>query len=99
MERRVSEGSRLPPLVSNLPISSGRTPSRSAMASSVFAWRSSGDTRPNCLGEFREIGESKQRTGIAPYGHPAGTPGATGVELRPRENGQGSDGGEQGTTD
>ena len=28
---------------------------------------------PNCLGEFREIGESKQRTGSAPYGHPAGT--------------------------
>ena len=42
--------------------------------------RSSGDTIPNCLGEFREIRESKQRTGIAPYGHPAGTPGATGVE-------------------
>ena len=38
------------------------------------------DTIPNCLGEFREIRESKQRTGIAPYGHPAGTPGATGVE-------------------
>ncbi len=30
--------------------------------------RSSGDTIPNCLGEFREIRESKQRTGIAPYG-------------------------------
>jgi len=25
---------------------------------------SSGDTIPNCLGEFREIRESKQRTGI-----------------------------------
>jgi Flp pilus assembly pilin Flp len=31
---------------------------------------SSGDTIPNCLGEFREIRESKQRTGIAAYGHP-----------------------------
>ena len=40
----------------------------------------SGDTIPNFLGEFREIRESKQRTGIAPYGHPAGTLGATGVE-------------------
>src|SRR5208337_3146378 len=38
---------------------------------------SSGDTIPNCLGEFREIRESKERTGIAAYGHPAGTPGAT----------------------
>src|SRR5208337_2112289 len=55
VERRVSEGSRLPPLVSNLPISSGRTPSRSAMASSVFAWRSSGDTIPNCLVVIRSI--------------------------------------------
>src|SRR5271157_5750204 len=35
---------------------------------------SSGDTIPNCVGEFREIRESKQRTGIAPYGHPAGAP-------------------------
>jgi len=65
----------------------------------VESW-SSADTIPNCLGEFREIRESKQRTGIAADGHPAGAPGATGVErLRPRENGQGSDGGEQGTTD
>ncbi len=38
---------------------------------------SSGDTIPNCLGEFREI---KERTGIAAYGHPAGTPEQTGVE-------------------
>ena len=31
----------------------------------------------------------KDRTGIAAVSHPAGTPGATGVErLRPRENGQ-----------
>src|SRR5208337_4671912 len=55
VERRVSEGSRLPPLVSNLPISSGRTPSRSAMASSVFAWRSSGDTVPNSEIAIRSI--------------------------------------------
>ncbi len=48
---------------------------------------SSGDTMPNCLGEFREIREGKQRTGIAPYVRPAGTLGAGGVEcLRPREN-------------
>ena len=80
---------------------SGRAfaPGRSAPAD-LQEFRSSGDTIPNCLGEFREIRESKQRTGIAPYGHPAGTLGATGVErLRPRESGQGSDGGEQGTTD
>ncbi len=58
--------------------------------------RSSGDTIPNCLGKFQEIRESKQRTGIAPYGHPAGTPGATGVErLRPRENDQRLSGGER----
>ena len=49
-------------------------------------FRSFGDTISNCLGEFREI---KERTGIAAYGHPAGTPGAGGVErLLPRENGQ-----------
>jgi hypothetical protein len=30
--------------------------------------RSSGDTIANCLGEFRQIRESRQRTGIAPYG-------------------------------
>src|SRR5208283_5091486 len=62
-----------------------------------FRGGSSGDTIPNCLGEFREIRESEQRTGIAPYGQPAGTLGATGVErLRPRENGQRSGGGEWG---
>ena len=38
---------------------------------------SSGDTIPNCLGEFWEINE---RTGIAAYGHPAGTPEQAGVE-------------------
>src|SRR5208337_1104440 len=58
---------------------------------------SSGDTIPNCLGEFREIRENKQRTGIALYGHPAGTPGAAGVErLRPRGSGPGLGGGEGG---
>ena len=58
---------------------------------------SSGDTIPNC---WANSGKSRERTGIAPYGHPAGTLGATGVErLRPRENGQGSDGGERGQTD
>ena len=31
------------------------------------------DTIPNCLGEFRKIRENKQKTAIAPYGHPAGT--------------------------
>jgi len=36
---------------------------------------------------------------MAPYGHPAGTPGATGVQrLRPRENVQRL-GGERGDTD
>ena len=45
---------------------------------------SSGDTIPNCLGE---LGEIRERTGIAADGHPAGAPGATGVErLRPQEN-------------
>jgi hypothetical protein len=39
--------------------------------------RSSGDTTPNCLGEFREI---KEKTGIAADGHRAGTPEQTGVE-------------------
>jgi hypothetical protein len=69
------------------------------LALSVSGLRSSGDTIPNCLGEFREIRESKQRTGMAPYGHPAGTPGATGVQrLRPRENVQRL-GGERGDTD
>ena len=34
---------------------------------------SSGDTIRNCSGEFREIRESKQRTGIVPHGNPAGT--------------------------
>jgi hypothetical protein len=38
-----------------------------------------------------------ERTGIAAYGHPAGTPGATGVErLRARENGQRLGGDERG---
>ena len=50
--------------------------------------RSSGDTIPNRWAEFREIRESKQRIGIAAYGHPAGRPRATGVErLRSREHG------------
>ncbi len=58
---------------------------------------SSGDTIPNCLGEFREI---RERRGIAVDGHPAGAPGATGVErLRPRENVQRLGGGERGETD
>ena len=39
------------------------------MASSVFAWRSSGDTIPKCLGE---LGEIRERTGIAADGHQAG---------------------------
>jgi len=40
------------------------------------------------------------RAGIAANGHPAGTPGAGGVErLRPRENGQRLGGGEWGGTD
>ena len=52
---------------------------------------------PNCLGE---LGEIRERTGIAADGHPAGAPGATGVErLRPRENGLRSNGGERGKTD
>jgi hypothetical protein len=42
----------------------------------------------------------KKRTGIAPYGHPAGTSEASGVErLRPRENGQRLGGSEWGGTD
>src|SRR5271157_420247 len=41
---------------------------------------SSGDTIPNRLGEFRGIRESNERIDIAAYGHPAGRPGATGVE-------------------
>ena len=58
---------------------------------------SSGDIILNCLGESREI---KERTGIAAYGHPAGTPGAGGVEcLWARENGQRLGGGERGRTD
>ena len=53
------------------------------------------DTTPDRLGEFREIKESDEKTGIAAYGHPAGRLGATGVErLRPRENGLRSNGGE-----
>ena len=50
------------------------------LVSEVLQLGSSGDTIPNCLGEFREIRESKQGIGITPYGHPAGTPGATGVD-------------------
>src|SRR5208337_3672291 len=61
---------------------------------------SSGNTITNRLGEFREIRESNERTGIAAHGHPAGTPGAPGVErLRPNEDGLWSDGGERGKTD
>ena len=55
--------------------SAGASPSRRALPRRLRL--SSGDTIPNCLGEFREIRESKQRTGIAPYSHPAGTLGAT----------------------
>ena len=46
-------------------------------APEAMVCRSSGDTIPNCLGEFREI---KERTGIVTFGHPAGTPEQTGVE-------------------
>ena len=49
---------------------------RNFLAGVIHA-RSSGDTIPNCLGEFREI---KERAGIATYGHRAGTPEATDVE-------------------
>jgi len=42
--------------------------------------RSSGDTIPNCWGEFREIRKRKEKRGIAADGRPAGMPGATGVE-------------------
>ena len=59
--------------------------------------RSSGDTIPNCLGE---LGEIRERTGIASDGHPAGTSGPLGVErLRPHANGQRLGGGERGETD
>ncbi|MGA2706686.1 MAG: hypothetical protein ABSH35_37225, partial [Isosphaeraceae bacterium] len=45
------------------------------------------DTMPDRWGEFREIRRSNEGIGIAAYGHPAGGPGATGVErLRPRED-------------
>ena len=33
---------------------------------------SSGDTIPNCLGEFREIRESNGEQALRPDGHPAG---------------------------
>ena len=49
---------------------------------------SSGDTIPNCLGEFREI---KERTGIAAYGHPAGTSeplGLSALATRERSTGE-----------
>src|SRR5271157_1878416 len=46
----------------------------------VLDSQSSGDPITNRLGEFREIRESNERTGIAAHGHPAGTPGAPGVE-------------------
>ena len=62
-------------------------------------WRRSRRRRPRCAGfgpgaslrsapaTRREIREGKRRTGITPYGHAAGTSGATGVErFRPREN-------------
>ena len=43
-----------------------------------------GDSIPNCLGE---LGEIRERTGIAADGHPAAAPEAVGVErLRPQEN-------------
>jgi len=58
------------------------------------------DITPDRLGEFREIRESNERISIAAYGHPAGTPGATGVErLRPREDDPRWGGGERGQTD
>ncbi len=61
---------------------------QSISSGSNSGW-SSGDTLPNCLGEFREIRESNGRTGIAADVHQAGTPRAAGVEhLQPRENGQ-----------
>ena len=54
---------------------------------------SSGDTILNCLGE---LGEIRERAGIAADGQPAGTPGTGGVErLLPRENGQRLVGGER----
>ena len=37
---------------------------QASKASLRCGYRSSGDTIPNCLGEFREIRESKQRTSI-----------------------------------
>jgi len=50
-----------------------------------------GSTEPLC------DKKDKKRAGIAADAHPAGTPGATGVErLRPRENGQRWGGGERG---
>ena len=43
-----------------------------------------GDSIPNCSDE---LGEIRERTGIAADGHPAGEPEAIGVErLQPREN-------------
>ena len=61
---------------------------------------SSGDTVPNFWGEFREIRESKQRTGIAADVHRAGTPRVAGVErLLPRKNGQRLRGGKWEGTD
>src|SRR5271157_5629629 len=57
--------------------------------------RSSGDTIPNCLGEFRQITENNERASSAVDVDQAGTPRAAGVErLRPRENGQRLIGGE-----
>jgi hypothetical protein len=70
---------------------------RGVCACAAAGVRSFGDTIPNCLGE---LGEIRERTGIAADDHPAGAPGATGVErLRPRENVQRLGGGEWGEMD
>ena len=55
----------------------------------LTAWANSGKS-----------GRASREQALRLYGHPAGTPGATGVErLRPRENGQRLGGGEWGETD
>ena len=98
---RGESGRRLTPLVRASSWAWGTRPiSNSKPKTSSLLALSSGDTIPNCWGEFREIRKSKERRGIAASGHPAGTPGPTGVErLRPRENGQRLGGGEWGETD
>ena len=49
----------------------GKTPEITIEQARTLMMGSSGDTIPSCLGEFREIRESKQRIGIAPYGRHA----------------------------